>query len=461
MRIDLPAHAPSAWRQALEHTSGGRCHIIDSTVRSALHDTTPLWDVKRIWCWLERLRVSHAAYHGIDAVPAPRAPRHLDLHASAQTIATDTDTWALCVDGDPLLYPHRAMTRNLWRDRTHAQLAWIQLAASTTQQPTILASQRVAVHPISVLWTWQHWLQQSLILLAQAMHSDQHAPVPHYCAPSRDTRGLRRRWSRFWRERGPKRWVIARCDDSSALVLHDTRFTLADPWPLGDGTVLAEYCETMSATGRLVHWDGEQCQPCLSAPHHLSYPGVYHIDGQWWLLPEGADSARLQMYRAPSPQGPWTPALVLSLSGDSATRWLDPTLVHKDGRWWLFVNASVQAGMGDHERLHLFSASRIDSEHWQPHPANPIVADARCARSAGRPFLAHGQWHRPAQDCSRSYGSAVRIRRMHWDSQHYSETAVRTLKPRHFHPDADGLHTYQYHPHTGECWIDLRLPAHS
>jgi len=49
---------------------------------------------------------------------------------------------------------------------------------------------------------------------------------------------------------------------------------------------------------------------------------------------------------------------------------------------------------------------------WTPHPRNPVVSDVRSARPAGRLFRDGGMWIRPAQDCSRTYGGAITLRRI-------------------------------------------------
>jgi hypothetical protein len=85
----------------------------------------------------------------------------------------------------------------------------------------------------------------------------------------------------------------------------------------------------------------------------------------------------------------------------------DPTPFRHGGRWWL-AYTDAAAPLTD---LHLWWADDLFG-NWRPHAANPVKIDARSARPAGTPFEHAGVLYRPAQDCSRAYGSAVAICRV-------------------------------------------------
>ena len=109
-------------------------------------------------------------------------------------------------------------------------------------------------------------------------------------------------------------------------------------------------------------------------------------------------------------------------------RIVDATLHETADRWWLFGNVG-DGRISTHEELHLFSAD-TPMGPWTPHPGNPIVADPRMARPAGKLFEWHGRWYRPAQDCGVRYGSAVWIQEiLALTPQHYSERPHRRLAP--------------------------------
>mgnify|MGYP000854517304 FL=1 len=114
----------------------------------------------------------------------------------------------------------------------------------------------------------------------------------------------------------------------------------------------------------------------------------------------------------------------------SGLRAVDSTLIEHDGRWWLFANVADDENNATWDSLHLFYADSPLSEAWTPHPLNPIVADVRTARPAGRIFRRGGQLIRPAQDSSRRYGGALHLQRIDkLSATEYAETTMETLDP--------------------------------
>jgi hypothetical protein len=77
-----------------------------------------------------------------------------------------------------------------------------------------------------------------------------------------------------------------------------------------------------------------------------------------------------------------------------------------------------------------------------PHPRNPVVSDARCARPAGAILFENGSIIRPAQDCSGPYGSAVVFRRIEeLNRERYREVEVSRINPGWLEGNR-GTHTY-------------------
>jgi hypothetical protein len=174
----------------------------------------------------------------------------------------------------------------------------------------------------------------------------------------------------------------------------------------------------------------------LREPWHLSYPYVFEADGETWMLPEASRSGASTLYRAAAFPDRWQPAARIKL--DVAP--IDATPVWHGGLWWLFYSGGRDraARMG---ALHVAWAERLEGP-WRPLRANPVRQDIAGARPGGTPFLADGQLCLPVQDCSRTYGGAIRILRF----RHLSPGKVETeLGPAIMAPDdsayRDGLHT--------------------
>lgn len=147
-------------------------------------------------------------------------------------------------------------------------------------------------------------------------------------------------------------------------------------------------------------------RPIIDEPRHLSYPFVFRYEDQIYLIPESAGSRRIDLYRCTSFPFEWTWERTL-MEGVNAA---DATLFEHDNRWWLFC-AARQGKIRINESLFGFHAQSPLSEHWTPHPGNPLVLDYSGGRPGGRIFRApSGQLIRPAQDSVPRYGYGLRLK---------------------------------------------------
>jgi hypothetical protein len=173
----------------------------------------------------------------------------------------------------------------------------------------------------------------------------------------------------------------------------------------------------------------------LEESFHLSYPQAFRWRGEWYLTVESGAAKHVSLYRAQEFPLRWT--RVADLIVDRVC--VDPTLYQHQGHWYLFANVS-ESGGSTWDELFLFVAdSPLGPFH--PHPANPIVSDVRCARSAGRLFHHRGRLIRPAQNCGPSYGAEVVFREIvELGETSYAERTLGRLAP--WMAGMDGCHTY-------------------
>ena len=163
----------------------------------------------------------------------------------------------------------------------------------------------------------------------------------------------------------------------------------------------------------------------LERDYHLSYPFVFEYAGDAFMIPESSEHRTVDLYRAIDFPHSWQ--LEERLFVD--VRAVDATVCKIDKRLYLFTNIAAEGASLDDE-LHLFSAERPQGP-WRSHPANPVVADVRSARPAGRIFRSHGHLIRPSQDCSRGYGRAVVLNRIEVLTQSdYKESEIGRIEPR-------------------------------
>jgi hypothetical protein len=177
----------------------------------------------------------------------------------------------------------------------------------------------------------------------------------------------------------------------------------------------------------------------LREPWHLSYPFVFEADGETWMLPEAFRSGGLTLYRAEAFPDRWIPAAKIALD-DVA---IDATPVFHEGLWWLFyapAGANAQDKIG---RLHLAWAEQLTGP-WRTHAANPVRRDMASSRPGGTPFVgADGRLVLPVQDCTRTYGGAIRPLRITTltPDRFEAEAGPALEPPRTFGAYTDGLHT--------------------
>jgi hypothetical protein len=173
----------------------------------------------------------------------------------------------------------------------------------------------------------------------------------------------------------------------------------------------------------------------LEEKYHLSYPFVFCYRGAIYMLPETSENRTIQIYRAVNFPYKWELHAVL-MEDVSA---VDTTLAEGQYGWWMFTTMGVDS-VPKVDELFLFRAETPFGP-WKPHPKNPIVADCRRGRQAGRIFSYRGQLYRPAQCSTERGGYAVAINRiLTLDESDYQEEPVGVIFPENFH-GAHGHHT--------------------
>lgn len=196
---------------------------------------------------------------------------------------------------------------------------------------------------------------------------------------------------------------------------------------LGRGVIV---CAEMLPSGAI-----DEPRIVLERPYHLSYPHVFELDEQVYMIPESGTNGTVELYAAIAFPDKWELVRVLR-RGD----FFDTTVVQRQDRLWFFTSI-VENSTWVMSQLLLFSSDRIDGD-WRLHPANPISADARYSRSAGSVFQHRSSLVRPAQDCSETYGGAIQFLCIDsWNEVEYSESWMGTLGADSYE-GASGVHTY-------------------
>jgi hypothetical protein len=161
----------------------------------------------------------------------------------------------------------------------------------------------------------------------------------------------------------------------------------------------------------------------LARPFHLSYPYLVEDAGEIFMIPESHQANEIALYRAREFPGGWVreSALLTGVPG------AEPSLLRHEGRWWMFFTL-VGPMARDMRELHVAHAETLTGP-WRLHPQNPIIDSRAGARPGGTPFVASdGKVTLPVQDCSLTYGGAIRFLRFHRLTP--DRISVERLEPR-------------------------------
>lgn len=218
--------------------------------------------------------------------------------------------------------------------------------------------------------------------------------------------------------------------DPCVVVDGDRRFLFVEQWSDTDAKGVIACLELLPDA------QSRQLGIALDRPFHLSFPQPIHWQGQWYMTVESGQGRCVSLYRADAFPFGWQHLT------DLITGWncVDPTLHHDGSHWYLFANVA-ESGGNNCDDLFLFVAD-TPMGPFRPHPANPIVSDARCARSAGRLFERDGRLIRPSQDCAPWYGAALVFNEvLELSPTHYRECPLTRLDAG-WASGLDGCHTY-------------------
>ncbi len=190
-------------------------------------------------------------------------------------------------------------------------------------------------------------------------------------------------------------------------------------------------------------------QTALSQTCHLSYPFIVEDGGEIFMVPESHRHGEIALYRSRSFPGDWvreTP-LLTGVAGAEAS------LLQYGGRWWMFFTIVGPTKARDQRELHLAHADNLTGP-WKVHPQNPVIDDRSGARPGGTPFVnSAGLVILPVQDCSRTYGGALRFLR-------FNTLTEDRIEVEHLAPSLTGDLVSDSHRdgfHTLSCCGELTL----
>jgi len=198
---------------------------------------------------------------------------------------------------------------------------------------------------------------------------------------------------------------------------------IADPFVLPNGEVICEATTKNSQRGFVRTIDdaeNSRIETSILGENHLSFPFVAKHADQLLVMPEMAANGSQVICEL---NQAFEITKVHSLQGLENDRLIDPVLLFKDSKWWLFAGKS--GNEADH--LFLWSSENIYGP-YVAHRMNPIVVDPSRARNAGAFFNINNELFRLGQDNRRDYGDGITVCRVtQLNDMAYDESPVTRL----------------------------------
>jgi hypothetical protein len=177
----------------------------------------------------------------------------------------------------------------------------------------------------------------------------------------------------------------------------------------------------------------------LKGKYHLSFPFIMKYDGGHYMIPECRRSRKIDVYKCEDFPYEWKRHKTIMKNIDA----VDTTILEHEGQWWMFTSIDENRSTGTSGELHLFRSNEPFSG-YEPFHSNPVIADIRKARNAGKVFISGNEMIRPSQDCSVRYGYRININRVEeLDVHNYRESVLAKLNPD-IVKGLKGIHTLNY-----------------
>jgi hypothetical protein len=130
----------------------------------------------------------------------------------------------------------------------------------------------------------------------------------------------------------------------------------------------------------------------LKEAGHLSYPFVFGVGSDVFMIPESVYAHEVRLYRFDDfPKGPKKVRALLF------GEFVDTSPVKVDDTWFVFTTSL-------HGGLELFFTDDLIDGVLMVHPKSPITMDPRFRRCGGVPIKIDGKLYRLAQNCADTYG---------------------------------------------------------
>jgi hypothetical protein len=246
-----------------------------------------------------------------------------------------------------------------------------------------------------------------------------------------------------------KTWHIGVCKGSQPLqILKMPKGEFwADPFLAKNGNRYSLFFERMHANStkgvishKYLDEEDSEVQDVIIEDYHLSFPNVYHVNGEVQIIPESKEDGKISLYKF----NQYPLNLVKSEVVFPGINAVDSEIFLNQGLYWLFCTVKTSILSNSGEILNIYYSESMQGP-WKSHAQNPIKMDNSSSRNAGKIFERNGNLIRPVQNCSLGYGGAVKFMQIvKLNTDHYEEVFLEEILPTQYHKKATALHTVNF-----------------
>lgn len=175
----------------------------------------------------------------------------------------------------------------------------------------------------------------------------------------------------------------------------------------------------MTKTADLKYWETPKI--VLKENFHLSFPNVFELDGQIYMIPETGEEETIKLYKPNDELTHWVPFRTL-LKG---RHYVDSSIIFHNDCYFLFTTDYTDKS----NILRLFYSNSL-FENWTEHPNSPIAKGPDTGRNGGSVFKKDGFLFRPCQLSKSKYGEGLDMYKIETLSKNeYNEIYLNTVIP--------------------------------
>lgn len=166
---------------------------------------------------------------------------------------------------------------------------------------------------------------------------------------------------------------------------------------------------------------------------HKSFPYIFHDGNNVYCIPETSDLNAILLYKFNNEKAKFILERKLLLNGE----FIDSFVYKHNEVYYLFTSRVATP-----YRLELYTAISL-YEEFKKHTSSPITDDACHGRNAGGIIKENDSLYRVAQNCSKTYGGSISIRKIEKLAPDcYQEVSFTEIEP--LRPYSKGIHTLSY-----------------